>query len=197
MLSVLQAADVAVYGDTDWTERELRDEWDELDLAHDAWLVELDGRLAGVAHLADRAGGRFIGDGYVHPELRGRGVGTRVLALIEERVRELEPSWPTGERIVLESAHLVGDERAPALHEGRGFIVRPALLPDDHRRGGASPETRLAGRGRGTPVRRRPATASGCTPPTRTRFRASGATWRGRTRSGGSGCTRRRASIPH
>ena len=121
VLAVLQAADVAVYGDTDWTETELRDEWAELDLEHDAWLIELDGRVAGVAHLADRVGGRFVADGYVHPELRGRGVGNRVLALIQERATELEPSWPAGERIVLESAHLVGDEFAAALHEARGF----------------------------------------------------------------------------
>ena len=121
VLAVLQAADVAVYGDTDWTELELRDEWEKLDLDRDAWLVELDGRVAGVAHLADRVGGRFISDGYVHPELRGRGVGNTVLALVEERARELEPSWPDGERIVLESAHLVGDDTAATLHEARGF----------------------------------------------------------------------------
>ena len=74
-----------------------------------------------MAHLADRVGGRFIADGYVHPELRGRGVGNRVLALVEARATELEPSWPAGERIVLESAHLVGDESAAALLEARGF----------------------------------------------------------------------------
>lgn len=121
VLTVLQAADVAVYGATDWTETELRDEWDELDLEQDAWLVELDGRLAGVAHLVARVGGRFIADGYVHPELRGRGVGNRVLGLIEERVLELEPDWPESERIVLESAHLVGDATAVTLHETRGY----------------------------------------------------------------------------
>ena len=118
---MLQAADVAVYGATDWTETELRDEWDELDLEQDAWLVEVDGRLAGVAHLVTRVGGRFIADGYVHPELRGRGVGNQVLGLIEERVLELEPDWPESERIVLESAHLVGDSTAVTLHEARGY----------------------------------------------------------------------------
>ena len=56
---------------------ELREEWDGIDLERDAWLIELDGRLAGVAHLLERRGGRFVGDGYVHPELRGRGVGAR------------------------------------------------------------------------------------------------------------------------
>ena len=120
-LALLRAADAAVYGDSDWTAHDLREEWDGLDLERDAWLVQLDGRLAGVAHLLDRKAGRFIGDGYVHPELTGRGVGDRVLALLEDRVRERRSEWPERERIVLEAAHLVGDERAPLLFRGRGF----------------------------------------------------------------------------
>src|SRR5687768_8835047 len=108
-LALLQAADSAVYGDSDWTESELHEEWDDLDLERDAWLVFLDGRLAGVAHLLDIRGGRCVGDAYVHPEFTGRGVGSRILELLEERSREREPEWPDGERIVLECAHLVGD----------------------------------------------------------------------------------------
>ena len=50
-LDVLRASDEAVYGDTDWTADGLREEWDDLDLEHDAWLVEAEGRIAGVAHL--------------------------------------------------------------------------------------------------------------------------------------------------
>lgn len=120
-LALLQAADEAVYGDSDWTAEDLRAEWQELDLEHDAWLVEIGGRLAGVAQLVDRKGGRYIGDAYVHPDLTGRGVGACVLALLEERVRERRPEWPEGERIVLEAAHLVGDQRAPRLFSGLGF----------------------------------------------------------------------------
>lgn len=48
-LALLQAADAAVYGDSDWTESELREDWEGLDLEQDAWLVRVDGRLAGVA----------------------------------------------------------------------------------------------------------------------------------------------------
>lgn len=120
-LEALQASEIAVYGDTDWTADELREEWEGLDVDRDAWLVEVDGRVAGVAHLLERKGGRYFGDAYVHPDLVGRGVGTRVLELLEERVRELRPEWPDDEPIVLQTAHLVGDERAPALFAGRGF----------------------------------------------------------------------------
>ena len=88
-LAVLQAADVALLGESDWTESGLREEWEELDLAEDVWLVELEGRLAGVASLTARGGGRFIADGYVHPELRGRGVGSALIRVTEARARDL------------------------------------------------------------------------------------------------------------
>ena len=120
-LAVLQASEIAVYGASDWTAAELREEWDGLDVERNAWLVEVDGRVAGVAHLLDPKGGRYFGDAYVHPELTGRGVGARLLDSLEERVRELRPEWPDGERIVLQAAHLVGDERAPSLFAGREF----------------------------------------------------------------------------
>ena len=37
VLDLAQAADVAVIGETDWTEDMLRDEWREIDLEHDAF----------------------------------------------------------------------------------------------------------------------------------------------------------------
>jgi len=120
-LSLLQASDEAIWGASDWTESDLREDWERIDLDHDAWLVELDGRLAGVAQLLDRKGARFIGDAYVHPELTGRGVGALALELLEERVRALRPEWPEDGGVVLEVAHLVGDDRAPLLFAGRGF----------------------------------------------------------------------------
>jgi len=120
-LSLLQASDVAVWGASDWTASELREDWERLDLDRDAWLVELDGRLAGVAHLLDRKGGRFVGDACVHPELTRRGVGSLLLRLLEDRALELRADWPDDERIVLQAAHLVGDEHAPALFRGRGY----------------------------------------------------------------------------
>ena len=78
-LALLQASDEAIWGASDWTESDLREDWERIDLDRDAWLIELDGRLAGVAQLLDRRGARFIGDAYVHPELTGRGVGALVV----------------------------------------------------------------------------------------------------------------------
>jgi len=120
-LALLQASDEAIWGASDWTESDLREDWERIDLARDAWLVELDGRLAGVAQLLDRNGARFIGDAYVHPEMTGRGVGARMLELLEARSRELEGEWPDGERIVLQAANLVGDDSAPELFRMQGF----------------------------------------------------------------------------
>jgi ribosomal protein S18 acetylase RimI-like enzyme len=120
-LAVLQASDRAVWGDSDWTEAELREDWERFDLDRDAWLVDLEGRLAGVAHMLDRRGGRFVGDAYVHPESTGRGVGSLLLELLEGRARERRDEWPDGERILVQAAHLVGDEAAPALFHGRGY----------------------------------------------------------------------------
>ena len=39
VLALMQACDRAVYGDSDWTEQELREEWEGLDLEQDAWLA--------------------------------------------------------------------------------------------------------------------------------------------------------------
>lgn len=121
VLALLQASDTAVWGASDWTESDLREDWERIDLDRDAWLVELDGRLAGVALLLDRKGERFIGDAYVHPELTGRGVGALVVQLLEGHVRGLEPEWPSGRSVRLQLAHLVGDDRAPGLFRAQGF----------------------------------------------------------------------------
>ncbi len=120
-LALLQATDRAVYGGTDWTEAELREEWEAIDLERDAWLAEVDGRLAGVMHLFERRGATFVSDGYVHPELRGRGVGSTLLDLAEARALERMGEVPPEARIVLHNSHLVGDVAAPALLSAKGF----------------------------------------------------------------------------
>ena len=120
VLALVRAADAAVYGDSDWTEADLREEWEELELERDAWLVELDGRLGGYATFIDRGDGRLMGDGYVHPDLRGQGIGSRLLELTEARARRQIAALATG-AVRLETASLAGDPGAPRLFAGRGY----------------------------------------------------------------------------
>lgn len=117
VLALLQACDLAVYGGSDWTAEELREEWDGLDLTRDAWVAVDGDRIAGVMHRYDRRGDRVLADGYVHPELTGRGVGSLLLETVERRAIELA----AGQEVFVETAHLVGDTRAPELLAGRGY----------------------------------------------------------------------------
>jgi mycothiol synthase len=123
VLELARAADIAVIGDSDWLEDDLRAEWDDLDLERDAWLVELDGTLAGYATF-EAKGARLLGDGYVHPDLRGRGVGTQLLRLTEQRARaELEEIEP-GKRVYLQNATLQeqGPSGTPELYAANGYV---------------------------------------------------------------------------
>jgi mycothiol synthase len=76
---------VADLGVADLTLDDLQDEWREsdFDLAADAIVVELGGEI--VAYSALRGPGA---QGAVAPEYEGRGIGARVLAWTEERMRE-------------------------------------------------------------------------------------------------------------
>jgi mycothiol synthase len=121
VLEVLQACDRAVYGDSDWTEAELREQWDEIDLATDGWVAEERGRIVGVMHLCERRGDTFIGDGYVHPAARGRGIGAALVHTVERRAQERLDEVPLDSRVALHLAHLVGDASAPALLAQEGF----------------------------------------------------------------------------
>jgi mycothiol synthase len=119
VLALLREADEAVLPESDWTAETLREYWDELDLDADAWIVELDGRLAGYVDFEAREGGRMLGDGYVRPDLRNRGVGSELLRLTEQRAAE-ELARIEG-RGYLHNATLVGDECVPNLYERHGY----------------------------------------------------------------------------
>jgi mycothiol synthase len=119
VLALLRAADEAVLGESDWTSATLREYWDDLDLERDAWVVELDGRLAGYVDFEAPEGARMMGDGYVHPEFRNHGVGSELLRLTEERAAEELPRLEG--RVVLHNATLLGDECMPNLYARHGY----------------------------------------------------------------------------
>lgn len=105
----------------DITADELRRFWEEFDLAADTWVVELDRRVVGYADVSRRNLDPIQGDGYVHPDAKGRGIGSALLSLVEQRARELG-----GPR--LHTGTLYADEAARALLEARGFRFVRAFL---------------------------------------------------------------------
>ncbi|HWN21310.1 MAG TPA: GNAT family N-acetyltransferase [Gaiellaceae bacterium] len=121
VLVLAQASDVALIGETDWTEADLREEWESYDLERDVVLLELDGRLAGYAAFEDRGGGRLLVDGYVHPELTGRGVGAELIRLTELRASEELDAIEAGGRVYLQNASLASDPAASTLFPAQGY----------------------------------------------------------------------------
>lgn len=113
---IVRAYDVSQFGETDADEAEIRDWWRDVDLARDAWLVEVDGRLAGYASVEKRRERDVLGDVYVHPDFTGRGIGSRLNELVEERGREL-----AGGPTPIQVPALATDAAAVALLERRGY----------------------------------------------------------------------------
>jgi mycothiol synthase len=108
-------------GETEFTEDSLCSEWRELDLENDAWLVDLDARIVAYATFTDHGGGRLIVEGFVHPELRGHGLGSKLIDVTESRARVQIPRQPARDRIYLQNATLVGDACTPNLYVRRGY----------------------------------------------------------------------------
>lgn len=111
---LVAAMDVAVQGSTDFTLADLEDEWRELDLARNAWVVvDGDERMVGYGTVEEH-GDHWRTDGYVHPDAFGRGVG----ALL---VDELEAEAVSRGARRVQNANLLSDTRAHALLGSRGY----------------------------------------------------------------------------
>ena len=110
---LITAADVAVQGWTESSESELLGWWRMNDLEQSSWVLhdETDVYAYGVlfAH-----GDTAALDGFVHPDHRGRRLGSFLVARAEERARDLgQPK--------LHAYSLAGDTRAHALFEEFGM----------------------------------------------------------------------------
>ena len=86
----------------DFSLEELRNEWRVIDLERDAWLVFApDGTLVGCGMLRLWAGVQHVGDTCVHPDYYGRGIGSLLLRVAEERARERLAEAPAGARVTI------------------------------------------------------------------------------------------------
>ena len=112
---LVAALDTAVQGFTDSTVEDIRDEWNDLDLGNDAWLVEdARGLVVGYASVELRGEDTLVADAYVHPQAWGRGIGAALVRLTEARAHERGVS-------VIRNAVLARDASARSLLERLGY----------------------------------------------------------------------------
>lgn len=107
------------------TPAELEREWksEGFVLETDAFVaVDTDGRVVGFEEFVDRhAHAALQGDGYVHPDFRGLGIGTALLRALEERAcKELELAEPDL-RVYIINGMSAADKAAREIHESEGY----------------------------------------------------------------------------
>ena len=116
--ALVNAYDAAHGGDGAWTVADVEDEWRTASAEPaDVWLVERDGQLAGHATLRGTGGGRLQALGWTHPAHAGRGVGSMLVDITEQRAVEL-----AGGAVVRNSV-LAADRSSCRLLEGRGYVA--------------------------------------------------------------------------
>jgi mycothiol synthase len=123
-LAVVEAKDVDEFGVPNADERILLANWrsDRTDLARDVWLAFGDGRPAGYAHVLLYGAKAEVDDNSgVHPDFRGRGIGSHLLELAEGRARE------TGAHSISGTAAGV-NPAGNTLFEGRGYRLASGVL---------------------------------------------------------------------
>lgn len=116
-----RAVDLAEIGEADDALDELRVEWQELDLADDAWVIEAPGgAMAAYATLGHQDHVKLTADVYTHPDHLGRGLGTAINRAIEARAAEHIPLAPPDAQVTLATYVNGTSSVAPPLltHEG-------------------------------------------------------------------------------
>lgn len=92
-------------------------------LESDAWAVETaDGRLVGYQEFVNRhEHASLTGDGYVHPDFHGQGIGTAMLRVLDGRARREVDQAAPDLRVYLRNGMIAGDTAARQLHENEGY----------------------------------------------------------------------------
>ena len=123
---LVAACDVAEYGLVGSTMEDLTSNWQksEFNLATDAWVIVTNkGQLVGFACVWHRDYEQIYSFVCVHPEYRGRGIGTLLLRLAEERARQYARNACPGSRVTLNGTVSRVNEEAKRLFEREGYTL--------------------------------------------------------------------------
>jgi len=123
VLAFMNACDNAEFGQPDSDLEDLQEQWSELNLEKDAWIVRENGTIAGYA-CVDPGQNRVSFDLYVHQSLSPAGLGAKLVGLCENRSRKLLAENP--ERY---PSHMVGyasriNTETVTAYEQNGFVAQ-------------------------------------------------------------------------
>ncbi len=124
VFSLNEACAAEEYGTPDTTLDEVRNSWSRtgFDLGSDAWLVStVGGEAVGYADVWCLEPVHIQSRSLVHPDYRDRGIGSWLLAHVEERAREIAGRALEGDRVTLHQWIASVNGAAKALLEANGF----------------------------------------------------------------------------
>lgn len=131
IIQLLYAHDIAETGEGDlFSVEDIVNEWEDLNPETDAWVFFApDGALAGYATLMLRkVTGRMIADGYVSPSHKGKGIGSTILSLTEQRAHELVLTIAEETRLVLVNHIVASSDAARHLLESHHYTQKRVFL---------------------------------------------------------------------
>jgi mycothiol synthase len=122
---LIKAADIADFGSFDTTTEDVIEEMSAVELETDAWLVHArDARPVAAAWIeGSGAGVSWRTSLIVHPEWRGRGIGTALARIVENRAREHVSEAPDGSRVSLYGWVKGGSDPVLRWADALGFAV--------------------------------------------------------------------------
>ena len=112
---VVAALESSLYGASAFSQADLEDEWLELDLEHDARVIRDGDRVVAYGVVRER-GEHWLVEGYVHPDVPGRGLGRRIATGLEEDAAR-------GGARKIHNAVLEADSSAGRLLESLGYVA--------------------------------------------------------------------------
>jgi mycothiol synthase len=120
--ALISACQIADTGASDMSVEEMLDDWHTLDLAEEAVIVTApDGRIAAYADVFSRSFVIVSVYGYVHPDYRGVGIGSYLIAWGERWTRDRMPQAQENARVVVQHYINSANEGARRLLEGSGY----------------------------------------------------------------------------
>ncbi|MBA3617134.1 MAG: GNAT family N-acetyltransferase [Rubrobacteraceae bacterium] len=130
--ALISACQISDTGETDMSLDELLDDWHTLDLTEEAVVVTApDGRTAAYADVFNRSFVIVSIYGYVHPDYRGLGIGSYLVAWGERWTRDCMPQAQQNARVVAQHYINAANEGARRLLEGSGYApVRGIYVMD-------------------------------------------------------------------